>query len=213
MKWEKKGLIYHPPFDKSWRDNSALTPTAIILNELVIRVYCGMRDKDGISRIGYVDLDSNNPKEIKKISEKPVLNIGQNGMFDDNGMILGDVIRVKKLLYMYYVGFQKVNKVKFLAYTGLAISDDNGETFTRKQNTPILDRTNEALYIRAIHTVIHENGKFKIWYATGSGWTNINGIDYPEYDINYMESTDGISFSDSGQKCIINNRKNSLRLK
>ncbi|MFP8921559.1 glycoside hydrolase family protein [Francisella tularensis] len=208
MRWEKKGLIYTPPKDGSWNDNSALTPTAFLLDEETIRVYASFRDVSGIGRIGYIDLEAKNPSKIIKISDKPVLDIGQDGMFDDSGVILGDLIRVCDDVYMYYVGFQKVEKVKFLAYSGLAISRDGGETFTRYQKTPILDRSDEALYIRAIHSVIYENGKFRVWYATGNGWENIKGINYPQYDINYIESVDGLSFSNQGIKCIENNQLN-----
>lgn len=208
MKWLKKGLIYEPPLDASWRDNSALTPTAFLLNEKVIRVYVSLRDKLGIGRIGYVDVDAKNPSEILKISKRPVLDIGRPGMFDDNGVILGDIIRVDGKIYMYYVGFQLVEKVKFLAYTGLAISSNNGESFERYSETPILDRSAEALYIRAIHSVLYEDNKFKVWYATGSGWEKINGNDYPQYDISYMESIDGINFAAKGDKIIRNNTQN-----
>ena len=208
MKWLKKGLLYLSPKDGSWRDNSALTPTAFLLNDKVIRNYVSFRDSTGIGRIGYVDVDINNPSNILKVSNQPVLDIGLKGMFDDNGMILGDVIRVENAIYMYYVGFQLVKRSKFLAYTGLAISKDGGDTFIRHKQTPVLDRQDEALYIRAIHSVIYENGAFKMWYATGNGWENIDGIDFPEYDINYIESVDGVTFSDSGVKCIENNKKN-----
>ena len=36
-------------------------------------------------------------------------------MFDDNGVILGYLIKVGNKIYMYYVGFQLVKKSKFLA--------------------------------------------------------------------------------------------------
>jgi len=209
VKWKKKSLIYSPPLDGSWRDNSALTPTAFLLNDNIIRNYVSFRDLKGTGRIGYVDVNANNPSEVLKISESPVLDIGQDGMFDDNGVILGDVIRIENNIHMYYVGFQLVNKSKFLAYSGLAISEDNGETFHRYKQTPILDRENEGLYIRAIHSVIYEDKKFKIWYATGNGWENINGVDYPQYDINYIESTDGIHFKENGIKCIENDKVNN----
>ncbi len=38
FKWKKLGLVYQPNFDGSWRDNSALTPTAIELNPRIIRI-------------------------------------------------------------------------------------------------------------------------------------------------------------------------------
>lgn len=209
MTWVKKGKIYTPLLDGSWKDNSALTPTAYNLDENTIRVFCGFRDKRGVSRIGFVDVDNKNPCEIKSISEHPILDIGEPGMFDDNGVILGDIIKVENEIRMYYVGFQLVNNVKFLAYSGLAVSLDNGKSFERYQKTPILDRAPEALYIRAIHTVIYDNGIYKCWYATGSGWREINGRKFPEYDINYCESSDGINFPNYGIKCIINNSDNN----
>ena len=208
MKWNKKGVVYKAPFDGGWRDNSALTPTAFELNENTIRIYCSFRDNRGVGRIGYVDVDSENPLNILRVSKSPVLDIGSDGMFDDNGVILGDVIRVEDKIYMYYVGFQLVNKAKFLAYSGLAISSDMGETFHRVSQTPVLDRADEGLIIRAIHSVIYEDGYFKVWYAVGNGWELIDGVDYPQYDINYIESADGIRFESSGIKCIQNNKDN-----
>ena len=106
MKWQKKGLIYEPTFDGSWRDNSALTPTAFLLTKDVIRIYVSFRDKLGVGRIGFVDVNADDPLQVISVSDVPVLDIGMPGMFDDSGVILGDVIRVGNNIYMYYVGFQ-----------------------------------------------------------------------------------------------------------
>lgn len=202
MKWQKKGLIYSPDSNTDWRNNSALTPTPIVLNDKTIRVYAGFRDKKGISRIGYVDVNGENPSKIIKISEKPVLDIGIPGTFDDNGVILGDIIKFNNKLYMYYVGFQLVDKVKFLAFTGLAISSDNGENFVRYSNAPVLDRSNDELYIRAIHSIIYQDGIWKAWTGTGNGWQEIDNKFFPKYDIRYYESKDGIHFNEEGINCI-----------
>ena len=202
MKWEKKGLIYHPPFDGSWKDNSALTPTPFRLNKDTIRVYCGFRDPLGISRIGYVDINAENPEEIIKVSEEPVLDIGESGMFDDNGVILGEVFAVEDEIRMYYVGFQIVEKAKFLAFTGLAISRDNGESFKKVQKTPVLDRSKNSSLFNAIHSVIYENGKYRCWLGAGSGWLEINGTNYPSYNVKYSESVDGVSFPKPSVDCL-----------
>ncbi len=209
MKWIKRGLIYSPAKDGGWRDNSALTPTAFLLNDSVIRVFSAFRDPDGVSRIGYVDVASDDPSVVLSVSSDPVLNIGRAGMFDDNGVILGDVIRVDEQIWMYYVGFQLVKKAKFLAYTGLAISVDGGESFQRHSECPILDRADEGVYIRAVHSVLKEDGLFKVWYATGNGWERINDVDYPQYDINYIESQDGKRFGLAGTKVIQNDPGNA----
>lgn len=204
MAWQKKGLIYCPDGGMDWAQHSFMTPTNFQRDEKTIRLYGGLRDEHGVSRIGYIDLDANNPKNILKTSQKPVLDIGEPGMFDDNGVILGDVLRVKDRIYMYYVGFQIVQKVKFFAFTGLALSDDNGDSFHRIQRTPILDRTDRAPHIRAIHSVLYEDNVFKIWFAIGkgSGWQRIDGMDYPSYNIWYTESEDGIHFAREPILCI-----------
>lgn len=202
MKWEKQGLIYCPDGSVDWMNNSVLTPQPFLLNDEVIRVYASFRDKDGIGRIGYLDLDARNPKNILKISEKPILELGGAGQFNDNGMILGDVLRVDSKIYMYYVAFQMVDKVKFYAFSGLAISEDNGETFKNYSRVPVMDRSEEGIFGRCIHSVIKEEDKFRIWYSVIFDWTFINGIPYPTYDIKYIESKDGINFGKEGVQCI-----------
>lgn len=195
MKWLKRGLIFKPDNISGWMQHSALTPTPILINENTIRVYAGFRDNQGVSRIGYVDVDANNPANVIAVSESPVLDVGEPGTFDDNGVILGDVHRVGERILMYYVGFQLVQRVKFLAFTGLAISNDNGESFKRVSSVPVLDRGENERYISAVHSVIFENGVWKIWYAAGDGWEIIDNKPYPRYNIRYVESSDGITIN------------------
>ncbi len=204
MRWIKKGFIYGPTGNLPWARHTALTPTPLLIDEETIRVYAGFRDNEGISRIGYIDLDAQNPSRVKTVSQEPVLDVGRDGAFDDNGVILGDVIRVGQEVRMYYVGFQLVNKVKFLAFTGLAISKDGGICFQRHSEEPVLDRSSNGLYIRAIHSVMQEGDRFRIWYACGNGWENINGTPYPQYNIRYIESSNGIDFKGDGDLCIDN---------
>ena len=202
MKWKKMGIVFQQKGLGGWRDNSALTPTPILLNSQTIRVYAGFRDKDGVSRIGYVDLDANDPTKVKSIAEQPVLDIGHPGCFDDNGVILGDLVKYKDKVLMYYVGFQLVKKVKFLAFSGLATSTDNGESFHRVMDCPIMDRAPNKNSIRAIHSVIWDDNIWKIWYAAGNEWQIINNTKYPKYNIWYTESADGVHFNNHSTLCI-----------
>jgi predicted GH43/DUF377 family glycosyl hydrolase len=202
MKWDKKGFVFGPDKSLSWALNSALTPTPLLIENDTIRVYAGFRDVNGVSRIGYVDLDASNPKVIKSVSKKPVLDVGKPGAFDDNGVILGDVIRVGEEVWMYYVGFQMVDKVKFLAFSGLAISKDGGVNFQRYSDAPIMDRSSNGLYIRAIHSVVQEDDRFRVWYAIGNGWQKLQGKFYPKYHIMHIDSFDGVNFDGEGVLCV-----------
>jgi len=204
MSWIKKGLIYCPNGSKNWAKHSFMTPTPLQISDEIIRIYGGMRDEKGVSRIGYVDVSSNNPSHVLNVSEVPVLDVGAPGRFDDNGVILGDILRVGEDIWMYYIGFQLVQNVKFLAFTGLAISKDGGESFQRFQETPVMDRCQGSPHIRAIHSVIYEDGLFNVWFAIGkgSGWREIEGKTYPSYNIWHMQSKDGINFNSEETLCI-----------
>lgn len=211
MKWEKLGLTFKPEGKSGWDLHSALTPTPFVFEDK-IRIYAGFRDFEGVSRIGYADLDKNDPTKVLKYSVQPVLDIGADGCFDDNGVILGDVIWVGDLIYMYYVGFQLVNKVKFLAFTGLAISSDLGETFIKQTTVPILDRQENSKFFNAIHTAIYDGNKFKYWLGAGSGWEIINNTPYPSYNVKYIESENGVDFTEDATDCLTFSKPQEYRI-
>jgi hypothetical protein len=167
-----------------------------------IRVFAGFRDDKGISRIGYVDLDAEDPRKILRVSRDPVLDIGRNGCFDDNGLILGDLAWMGDQLHMFYVGFQRVAKAKFLAFTGVALSGNQGESFSRLSESPVVDRGPVQTTIGAVHTAWFEKGRWRLWYARGNGWEPIGGIDYPRYEICYLEGEDLLALPRQGQLCI-----------
>lgn len=206
-------LIYCPEGKYDWEINTFMTPHAMLIRPGVIRIWGGVRDKEGISRVKYIDVDENNPADVLYVSEKPCLDIGAPGCFDDNGVILGDIISVdKNKLYMYYVGFQHVQKVKFFAFSGLAVSTDGGEHFERYMQTPVLDRTDTARFGRCIHTVLYDEGIFKCYYAVINDWKVINNIPYPVYNIWYTESKDGIHFSKDDSVLCIDTKDEEYRI-
>ncbi|WP_431792884.1 hypothetical protein I0K01_19385 [Xanthomonas oryzae pv. oryzae] len=190
--WNKRGLVFDVARDGvgGWMHHAALTPTPHRLSAQVLRVYAGFRDAQGVSRIGYVDVRADAPTQIVGVSRQPVLDIGRDGCFDDNGMILGDVVAGPDGLYMFYVGFQRVAKAKFLAFTGLAVSSDRGESFQRRQETPLLDRAPGRSTIAAVHSARYEGGHWRLWYAVGDDWETIGGQPYPRYHIRYAQTDD-----------------------
>lgn len=205
MSWRKLGLVHCPGAASGWARHSFMTPTPWLSEPGTIRVYGGIRDDRGISRIGWVDLDADDPVRIKARCEAPVLDLGAPGMFDDNGVILGDILEVAPDdLRMYYVGFQLVEKAKFLAFTGVAISRDRGETFERHQPTPILDRCPEGTFIGALHSIAAlPEGGFRAWVSRGRGWQEIGGRLYPQYDCWTLTSADGLRFDNASAVPII----------
>jgi hypothetical protein len=201
VKWAKRGRVYRPDGTLAWARHSALTPTPVLIDGR-IRVFAGFRDDAGISRIGWVDVDPERPDRVLEVSATPALNVGTPGCFDDNGVILGDVVRLGDEWRMYYVGFQHVARAKFLAFTGLAVADRDARSFRRASHAPVLDRTDEGLFIRALHSIRREQGEWRAWYAAGSGWEMLSGQPYPRYEIRHVRSRDGVHFAADGDACI-----------
>ncbi len=204
MKWEKKGIIFDPKGKFDWAVHTALQPTPIILDDKAIRVYAGFRNEEGISRIGWIDFDINDPTKVLQYSYKPALDIGLPGTFDDNGVVPTVIVKRGDELYLYYAGYQIVKNVRFLVLCGLAISNDNGNTFKRYKNTPVLERTDTEFLFRVIHSILFEDGVWKVWYGAGSHFMNGDNKTLPVYDIRYMESKDGVVFPDKGEIAIQN---------
>lgn len=198
MHWLKQGLIYKPSGDSEWAKNSVLQPTPILLNEDVIRVFAGFRDALGKSRVGYIDVDSSNPARVLKVSSQPVLDLGKPGSFDENGVVPCAIIQRGDELYLYYAGYQLGYQVRFYVFSGLAISKDGGESFTRYQRVPVFDRTENEPLFRVIHSMLYENNRWRVWYGGGDRFVEGKNKSLPYYDIRYTESSDGIHFDLQG---------------
>lgn len=200
-KWQKIGCVITPKQESYWWNSHVMAPAAVFLEDK-IRVYFGGWSIDGISRIGYIDVDKNDPSKILKKSNHPVLNIGKPGCFDENGVFPGHVYAYDGKIYLYYTGFQLGHKVRHYNFGGLAVSEDGGETFTRVSEAPVMDRSDEGLFVRAGNSCIVEDDVFKGVYSAGSDWLMVKGEKRPVYDVFYQETSDGITFERKGKRIV-----------
>lgn len=199
MKWHKLGVVWKPDGSLDWARTHAMGPTPYRLNDDVIRVYLTCLDDKGRGRPGYVDVSSADPTKVLNVSTQPLLDIGEPGTFDDNGMVLLSIVPVdEQTVYMYYAGFELGVNVRYRIFTGLAISNDGGETFARHSRAPILDRSDSERMFRCGCFVIKDGDVYKLWYVAGNDWTELRGKMMPVYDLRYQESADGLKWSDSG---------------
>ena len=203
MQWEKKGLIFGATKQSSWMDNSALQPTPILIGNK-IRVFCGFRDKDGVGRVGYVDLNADNPSQVLAVSEKPCLDIGIPGCFDDNGVVPCAVTQVGNELYLFYAGYNIGYHVRMIIFCGLAVSRDNGETFERTSRVPIMERTNNEYLFRVIHTAIKNSDGWMLYYGAGNHFIQGKKKTLPVYEIQLLEVSDLSDLSREGTKIVSN---------
>src|SRR5436305_11425831 len=104
MKWIKRGLIYGPRGVSWWAQAWALQPTPLVRADGTIRVFVGLRTREGVSRVGFVDVNVENPAQVLGVSSEPVLDIGRPGAFDENGVVPCAIVERDGRLYLYYTG-------------------------------------------------------------------------------------------------------------
>lgn len=205
MHWEKKGHIFAPS-PASWMHAYAQVPTPLVFDDF-IRIYFGCRPEteDGlpISQIGFIDVARNNPTEILHYAEKPVLALGSKGCFDEFGLHPISTIRVGDEIWLYYVGWTRMQSVPFNRAIGLAISRDGGNSFERYSRGPILGASHHEPYLQQGPHVKIIAGRWHMWYLTGTNWIpDADGRMEAIYRIAHATSGDGIHWNRDGKPVI-----------
>ena len=202
--WKKLGLIFKPG-GKEWMVTHAQNPFPEKIDGSLYKIHFSSRDKFNQAHGGFVLIDFENPTKILETSADPTLGLGKLGCFDDSGVMPSCIIDVStNEKYMYYTGWTQTKKVPFLFYIGLAASKDGGVSYERVSMAPVLGRNRNDPYMTAAPWVIVEDGIWKMWYVSCTGW---EGEAYSKdvkhyYHIKYAESKDGITWDSQGLVCI-----------
>lgn len=203
MNWIKKGLIYCPEGKNGFDVSHCHKPTPLLVDENTLRIYFGVRDANGKSRTTFVDVDPKDPRKVIYIHDKPVLDLGKIGAFDDSGVNVCSLVRKDDLIYMYFIGWNPSTTVHTRNSIGLAVSHNNGLTFTRLYDGAILDRSKDEPYYTGAVDVLFKNGLWQMWYTSGTEWKMINGKPEIYYHIKYATSENGIDWIRNNESCII----------
>lgn len=203
MKWVKRGLIHSLP-DSLTRTSHMQVPT-ILLKTDIIRIYYAGR-KNGMSYPCYIDLDRklfNKDKIlVARLEDKPIMDCGPPGAFDSDGIMPSCIVENKGELWMYYIGWnEKTKTARYHNAIGLAVSTDGGETFKRKFEGPIIDRTRDEPGLAVMPYVMFKNW-FRMWYQSGTSWRLVGDKYEPVYVIKYADSTDGINWNRREETCV-----------
>jgi predicted GH43/DUF377 family glycosyl hydrolase len=201
MRWLQKGVVFIPDGSKEWSRTHAQSPAAVDLLDR-IRIYYGTRDADNRSRTSFIEVDRDDPTKLLSVHDRPVLDLGKPGTFDEDGVIASQVLAVDDALWMYYGGVSKGGSVPYRMAIGLAKSLDRGLTFTRVFEGPIVDRSPQEPYMTMAPNVMREGGGWTMWYGSGVKWTWVDGKFEPVYVTMVADSDDGISWRRTGQPCI-----------
>lgn len=204
MPWQQKGVIFTPDRDKEWSRTHAQAPSAVEFDGK-IRIYYGTRDAENRSRTGFFEVDRSDPTRLLYAHDRPVLDLGKPGTFDEDGVIASQLLNVGDELWMYYGGVSKGGSVPYRMSIGLAKSSDRGLTFSRLFEGPIVDRTRDEPYMTMAPNVIRDDDGWTMWYGSGVKWTFVAGKYEPVYVTMVAYSHDGLSWRRSGRPCIRQN--------
>lgn len=198
FQWRKLGKVFSPQEvgGRSWLKEFAQAPATLVFDDF-IRVYFSCRppaDEKGqyVSYSAYVDLDRANLFSVKRISEQPILNLGGLGEFDEFGTYPVSVIRHRDEVRAYYAGWTRCESVPFNVAIGMATSSDEGKTFTKFGNGPVLSYSPDEPFVLSGPKIRRFNDVWYLWYIAGQKWKMVEGRAEPVYKIRMASSSDGI---------------------
>lgn len=203
MKWKKHGLIWKPDNTSDRFHKYGILPVPIFLPEKnIVRVFFGCADVENHSRIYSLDLNPENLNEIINYPNKVLVDIGKPGTFDDSGVVPSCIISLDGNLYLYTVGFQRTEKVPYMLFPGVAVSNNYGESFTKPHESPIMPRNNFRPTSHGAPCVLFSGNKYLMWHWFSTKWINVGGKQYLDYQIGFAESIDGLNWDMKNITCI-----------
>jgi hypothetical protein len=200
MGWKKQGLVIESPPPVSWATSHAMVPF-VESTEGGPRLYFSGRDGRGRSVTGYADGDPREPGSLR-FASSPILEPGPLGTFDDSGAMGSSLVEHDGRRYLYYIGWTRGVSIPFYTFVGCAVSEDGGATFERLSAGPLLERSDTDPYLTTSPWVLIDNGIWRMWYASGTGWQVAEEGPQHRYHIRYAESADGTTWRRTGRVCI-----------
>jgi predicted GH43/DUF377 family glycosyl hydrolase len=207
MEWVKQGLIFEPRGMFGWMNTHAQIPTVLVMEDR-LRVYFATRPRNDLTQTTFLDLDKKDPKRILYVHEKPILESGRRGMFDNHGIMPNFVKLSEGKVWLYYVGWYRGSSIPYHNAIGLAISEDGGTTFKKLFEAPILDRTPLEPYSMGSIYIVEEKHLQHMFYTYVFDWLTRNDKLEPIYHIRHAVSENGIEWTKTNRICIKEKREN-----
>jgi hypothetical protein len=199
MKWRKLGLIFDLAKNRLPKNciGFAQSPQAVVFEDF-IRVYFSTRATDPkngkfISEVVFTDLKPD-LSEVIRVSDRPVIERGLLGCFDEHGIFPMNVIKRGAELWAYTCGWSRRVSVQVETGIGLAVSKDGGLNFVRVGNGPVLTSSPKEPYLVGDGFVLQDGDSYHMWYIFGTNWRSNKKGGVPErtYKIGHAVSEDAI---------------------
>jgi hypothetical protein len=213
VKWKKLGKIFDPTKFNLANDCTqfAQSPQALVFDDFV-RIFFSTRSVDKtngkyLSHIAFVDMNQN-MRDVIGVSRHTVIELGKLGCFDEHGIFPMNVLWHGECVYGYTCGWSRRVSVSVETAIGLAISRDNGHSFQRIGDGPILATSLREPclvgdpFVKVFRNVHH------MWYIFGTGWKrfSVNAAPDRTYKIGHAVSDDGVIWVKEEGRRVIDDR-------
>jgi hypothetical protein len=198
MAWKKLGRIFGADGHSDWMFSHAMIPIAERLDGDLYRIYFSARDKYNRGHGAYLEIDMKDPLRVLRLHDKPVLEPGELGCFDDSGALPNSIVNVRDRKLLYYTGINLGVTVKIRNAIGLAQWNEKQHRFERCFNGPIIDRTKEYPHFTATPEVMHDGERFRVWFTSCVRWEATPEGPKHYYHLEYAESDDGTNWKRDG---------------
>ena len=209
MKWRKLGKIFDPSEHHLFNgpEGFSQSPQALVLDDCV-RIYFSTRSKDPsngkyFSNIAFADFDLQFNR-VLRVSEKEVIALGNLGCFDEHGIFPMNILRHGDRIYAWTGGWNRRISVSVDTAIGFAVSDDNGITFRKLGEGPVMAATLNEPFLVGDPYVYYFKGRFHMWYIYGTRWIRHDNHEQAErvYKVAHALSDNGISWEREGVQII-----------
>ena len=189
--WTRHGLLLPVKPSHGWWKSHAQSPTVLVISPRLWRIYFAARNADNRSSILAVDVDPQDDMRVRAEHFDPMLADGPRGTFDCNGLGPSCALVIDGRVHLYYSGVQPRSDVRFQIAIGIAVSDD-GLAFERKFAGPVRGIGPTDGYFVSTPFVCAIEGGYRMWYTSGTGWTQCNAELEPTYVLRSCRSRDGL---------------------
>jgi hypothetical protein len=213
LKWKKLGQLFDPAdFELPNRcEQFAQSPQALVFDDYV-RIYFSSRERDPtngkfLSHVCFVDF-SKDFREVLRVADRAVIELGKLGAFDEHGIFPMNVLRHGRAIYGYTCGWSRRTSVSVETSVGFVKSDDDGVTFYRIGDGPILTSSLHEPFLVGDAFVQLHGDLFHMWYIFGTSWKRPTDGSVPErtYKIGHATSRDGVAWDKEEARQIIADR-------
>ncbi|MBL7544821.1 MAG: hypothetical protein JNL11_13470 [Bdellovibrionaceae bacterium] len=184
MKWEKFGRIFEVPNTFEWAKTHVQCPVVdtVANPDGTFTIYFSSRDQKNVSRIGSFNYDFNK-KIVVSLSDRPLLDLGRDGCFDDSGVMPTSIVRHQGQVYLFYIGWTQKVRTSYQNSIGLAIRKKNGQ-FRKCFEGPVIGQDRfDPIFTGTCWVMPHGSG-FISYYLSCTEWRSKE----PRYNIKMATS-------------------------